>query len=207
MGRFLGWISVVVLAAAPLLSQAQKALTYRCAGPDGKRYYGSAIPMQCAGRLVEVLNDRGMVVKRIDPEAEERARAAKAELAKNPEISAAQRDEERRNRALLATYTSIKEIEDARERALRENATQANRFEQRIKELQQRRARYEKELETYKKNGKGSSQMITDNIKNVDLEIAAQAELLNTKRSEIPNINAKFDEDKKRYAVATAGKK
>ena len=207
MGRFLGWISVAVLAAAPLLSQAQKALTYRCSGPDGKRYYGSAIPMQCAGRLVEVLNDRGMIVKRIDPEAEERARAAKAELAKNPEISAAQRDEERRNRALLATYTSIKEIDDARERALRENATQANRFEQRIKELQQRRARYEKELETYKKNGKGSSQMITDNIKNVDLEIAAQEELLNTKRGEIPNINAKFDEDKKRYAVATAGKK
>ena len=207
MGRFLGWISVVVLAAAPRLSQAQKALTYRCAGPDGKRYYGSAIPMQCAGRLVEVLNDRGMVVKRIDPEAEERARAAKAELAKNPEISAAQRDEERRNRALLATYTSIKEIDDARERALRENATQAGRFEQRIKELQQRRARYEKELETYKKDGKGSSQMITDNIKNVDLEIAAQEDLLNTKRGEIPSINAKFDEDKKRYAVATAGKK
>ena len=207
MGRFLGWISIAMLAAAPLLSQAQKAVTYRCAGPDGKKYYGSAIPMQCAGRLVEALNDRGMVVKRIDPEAEERARAAKAELAKNPEISAAQRDEERRNRALLATYTSIKEIEDARERALRENATQANRFEQRIKELQQRRARYEKELETYKKDGKGSSQMITDNIKNVDLEIAAQEELLNTKRGEIPNINAKFDEDKKRYAVATAGKK
>jgi chromosome segregation ATPase len=208
MGRFLGWISVVMLAVAPLLSQAQgQALTYRCAGPDGKRYYGSAIPMQCAGRLVEVLNDRGMVVKRIDPEAEERARAAKAELAKNPEISAAQRDEERRNRALLATYTSIKEIDDARERALRENATQAGRFEQRIKELQQRRARYEKELETYKKDGKGSSQMITDNIKNVDLEIAAQEDLLNTKRGEIPSINAKFDEDKKRYAVATAGKK
>jgi len=45
MGRFLGWISIAMLAAAPLLSQAQKALTYRCAGPDGKRYYGSAILM------------------------------------------------------------------------------------------------------------------------------------------------------------------
>jgi hypothetical protein len=196
-----------MLAAAPLLSQAQKALTYRCAGPDGKKYYGSAIPMQCAGRLVEVLNDRGMVISRIDPAAEERARAAKAELAKNPEISAAQRDEERRNRALLATYTSAKDIEDARARALRENAAQAGRFEQRIKELQQRRARYEKELETYKKDGKGSSQTITDNIKNVELEIAAQEELLATKRGEVPSINAKYDEDKKRYSVATSGKK
>ena len=205
MGRILGWISVAMLATAPLFAQAQGALTYRCTGPDGKKFYGSAIPMQCAGRLVEVLNDRGMVVKRIDPAAEERARAAKAEMAKNPEISAAVRDEERRNRALLATYTSVKDIEDARGRALRENATQAGRFEQRIKELQQRRARYEKELETYKKDGKGSSQTITDNIKNVELEIASQEELLNTKRGEIPSINAKYDEDKKRYTVATSG--
>src|SRR5258708_6849421 len=62
MGRTLGWISAGMLAAAPLLAQAQASLTYRCAGPDGKKYYGSAMPMQCAGRLVEVLNDRGMVV-------------------------------------------------------------------------------------------------------------------------------------------------
>ena len=207
MGRTLGWISAGMLAAAPLLAQAQASLTYRCAGPDGKKYYGSAMPMQCAGRLVEVLNDRGMVVKRIDPEAEERARAAKLEQAKNPEVSVAARDEERRNRALLATYTSVKDIEDARGRALRDNSTQAGRYEQRIKELQQRRARYEKELETYKKDGKGSSQTINDNIKNVELEIAAQDELLNSKRSEVTAINAKYDEDKKRYTVATGGKK
>jgi hypothetical protein len=204
MGRFLGWIWVAMLAVAPLLAQAQGALTYRCVGGDGKKYYGSAMPMQCTGQPIEVLNERGMIVKRIDPAADERARAAQAELARNPVLSVAQRDEERRNRALLATYTSVKDIEDARGRALRENATQAGRFEQRIKDLQARKVRYEKELETYKKDGKGSSQIINDNLKNVDLEIAAQEELLNSKRGEIPNINAKFDEDKKRYAEATA---
>ena len=47
MGRILGWISVVMLAATPLFAQAQ-SFTYRCAGADGKKYYGSAIPMQCA---------------------------------------------------------------------------------------------------------------------------------------------------------------
>src|SRR5262245_37481699 len=71
MGRILGSIAVAVLTAAPLYAQAQGALTYRCQAADGKKYYGSAIPMQCAGRLVEVLNSGGMVVKRIDPQAEE----------------------------------------------------------------------------------------------------------------------------------------
>jgi hypothetical protein len=202
MGRILGWISVAVLAAAPLLAQAQ-AYTYRCTSAEGKRYYGSAIPMQCAGRLVEVLNPGGMVVRRIDPAAEEKERAAKAvKEGRRPEQSIAERDEERRNRALLATYTSVKDIEDARARALSDNAQQAGRFEKRINDLRARRVRYEKELETYKKDGKVST-TVEDNIKNVDLEIAAQEGLLNSKRGEVPGINAKYDEDKKRYAEAT----
>jgi len=206
MGRILGGLAVALLAAAPLIAQAQ--MTYRCLGSDGKKYYGSAIPMQCAGRPVEVLNSGGLVVKRIDPAAEEKARLEKqAKEGKRPEYQSTQeRDEDRRNRALLATYTSAKDIEDARGRALRDNATQAGRFEQRIKDLQTRRTRYEKELETYKKDGKASN-TVEDNIKNVDLEIAAQQELLRAKQAEIPAINAKYDEDKKRYAVATTAKK
>lgn len=202
MGRILGRLAVALVAAAPLIAEAQ--LTYRCQGSDGKKYYGSAIPMQCAGRPVEVLNAGGMIVKRIDPAAEEKERLAKqAKEGKRPEFQSTQeRDEDRRNRALLATYTSAKDIEDARERALRDNASQAGRFEQRIKELQTRRARYEKELDTYKKDGK-SSNAVEDNIKNVDLEIAAQQELLRSKQAEIPSINAKYDEDKKRYVLAT----
>jgi hypothetical protein len=207
MGRILGGLAVGLIAAAPLLSQAQN-LTYRCSGSDGKKYYGSTIPMRCAGRLVEVLNSSGMVVKRIDQVAEEKARAAKAAAAsasRGPEQSIAERDEERRNRALLATYTSVKDIEDARTRALRENAQQAGRFEQKINELKTRRGRYEKELATYKKDGKVST-TVEDNIKNVDLEIRVQDELLVSKRKEVDGINAKYDQDKRRYSEALAAK-
>ena len=195
------------MAAAPLLAEAQGSLTYRCTAKDGKKYYGSAIPSQCLGSPVEVLNSRGLVVKRIDQAAEERERAAKAAAAAPGKVeqSIAERDEERRNRALLATYTSVKDIEDARSRALNENSKQVDRFEARIKDLQTRRTRYEKELATYKKDGK-ASQTIEDNVKNVDLEIAAQEELLKAKKNEVGGINAKYDEDKKRYNSATAAK-
>lgn len=207
MGRIL-WVwglALGVVVAATQLAQAQ-GMTYRCAGADGKKYYGSAIPMQCAGRLVEVLNPGGIVVKRIDPEQEERDRQAKA--AKEGRAPAQQtpqeRDEERRNRALLATYTSVKDVEDARARALSDNAQQAGRFEQRIQELQTRKARYEKEADTYKKAGKASS-TVEDNIKNTELEIAAQESLLAQKKGEIPSINAKYDADLRRYKQLTTG--
>ena len=204
MGRILGAVAVAIIGAAPLLAQAQ--MTYRCTGSDGKKYYGSAIPMQCAGRLVEVLGAGGTIVKRIDPAQEEKDRQAKAlKAAGKTEQTIEQRDEERRNRALLATYTSVKDIDDARVRALRDNAAQAGRFEQRIKELQSRRTRYEKELDTYKKDGKVST-TVEDNIKNTDLEIRVQEELLKSKQGEIPSINAKYDEDKKRFAEAVAAR-
>ena len=136
----------------------------------------------------------------------EREELAFAELIGDGEQTIEQRDEERRNRALLATYTSVKDIEDARARALRDNANQAGRYEQRIKDLHTRRARYAKELETYKKDGKVST-TVEDNIKNVDLEIRVQEELLRSKRKEVDGINAKYDEDKKRYVAAVAAKK
>jgi hypothetical protein len=204
MGRILGGLAIGAVAALPLLAYAQGALTYRCVGSDGKKYYGSAIPMQCAGRLVEVLNSSGLVVKRIDPEKEERDRQAKlAKEGKSPTQQTPQeRDEERRNRALLATYTSVKDVEDARGRALRDNAQQAGRFEQRINELQQRKARYVKELDNYKRDGK-ASRTLEDNIKNVELEIAAQESLVQQKKAEIPGINARYDEDLRRYKQLT----
>src|SRR5216110_4026394 len=101
------------LLIAPLVAHAQA--TYRCAGADGKKYYGSTIPPQCDGRPVEQINSQGMVVRRIDPEGEAKERAEKeASLAKKKEDDVVAKEETRRNRALLATYTSERDIEDAR---------------------------------------------------------------------------------------------
>jgi hypothetical protein len=193
------------LGAVAAGAEAQ-TYTYRCKGKDGKKYYASAIPPQCIGEPIEVVNDKGFVVKRIDQGAEQRERAAKSgDVAKSPEELAAERSRERQDRALLATYTSTKDIDDARARALKENAQQASRFEQKITELQTRRGRYEKELETYQKENKGgTSKVISDNINNVELEIQVQQQLLATKKKEVDTINAKYDAEKQRYGEAKA---
>src|SRR6185503_13166733 len=108
-------IRAVALGAAVTLAApaAAQMATYRCTAKDGRKYYASTIPPQCLGRPVEQLNKQGMVVRRIEAKADE-----KAALAKKREDDAAGREETRRNRALLATYTSEHDIEDARGRAL-----------------------------------------------------------------------------------------
>jgi hypothetical protein len=187
-----------LLVALPLASEAQ---TYRCIAKDGKRYYGSLIPAECQGRPVELLNAQGLVVKRIDPEGAEKERLAKeaTEARKRQEESAA-RETARRNQALLATYTSEKDIDDARARALSEHSKATQIAESRLESLRNQRAGYEKDLESYK--GKGEPPAIMrENLKVVEADLQAQQQLLDLKKREVEAINARYDDDKKRYSA------
>jgi hypothetical protein len=195
---------ILVLAAALLLPPlAADAQSFRCTSKDGKKYYGSAVPPQCIGQPVEVMNQQGRVVRRIDPEGTEKERAEKeAAEAKKREQLAVQREAARRNRALLATYTSTKDIDEARKRALDHNQKATQEVETRIEQIKKRQAGYEKELELYK--GKGSPPArLADDARNTEVDLKYQEELLAVRRKEVEQINTRYDEDKKRYSQLT----
>ncbi|HET7197739.1 MAG TPA: DUF4124 domain-containing protein [Burkholderiales bacterium] len=193
-------LGAAALLAAPALAQTP---TYRCTAADGKKYYSSTIPRQCIGRPVEQLNAQGLVVRRIDPEGEQKAKEEKAAaLEKKREQEAASREERRRNQALLATYTSEKDIEDARSRALTENRKAMREIETRIDTARKRRASYDKELEFYK--GSQPPAKLADDVQNAEVEIKANEQVLAVKKKEVAQINARYDEDKKRYRELTS---
>ena len=187
-----------LLAALPLAAQAD---TYRCIAKDGKRYYGSIIPAECQGRPVELLNAQGLVVKRIDPEGAEKERLAKeaSDARKRQEESAA-RESARRNQALLATYTSEKDIDDARARALAENIKATQQVASRIEELRKQQAGYQKDADQYKGKGEPPAGLQHD-LKTAEADIRAQEQLLEVKKREADTINARYDDDKKRYSA------
>ena len=194
------------LVLAPLAASAQpkEQYTYRCTGKDGKKYYGQTIPQSCVGLPMELINKQGLVVKRIDPDGEEKARLAKeAEAEKRRELEAQQKDALRRNRALLATYTSEKDIEESRARALRDHQKQVQEVEGRIAELKKRQARFQKDLEMYQEGGKGTPpSRLKEEITNAEIDLKAQQSLLDAKKKEAVGINARYDDDKRRYQAA-----
>jgi hypothetical protein len=173
----------IAFAALPLAAAAQ---SYRCVGQDGKKYYGSSVPPQCTGLPVEQLNAQGLVVKKIDPQATNEARVRKeADEAEQKKRAAAAKDQGRRDNALLATYTSEQDIESARGRALEGNQRSVKEIEEKIASLKKRRAAPK------------------EDVKGIDLDLKAQEGLLAAKKKEMETINAKYDEDKKRYVEIT----
>ena len=218
MTRHLAMLALAATALAPIAAGAQE---FRCVGKDGKKYYGSVIPPQCLGQPVEQLSKQGTVIRRIDPEGDQKKQETDAaEAAKKRRQEAAKKDEDRRNRALLATYTSEKDIEDARKRALADSEKSMKDVEARIDGIKKRQADLQKQINASKDSGKdakgkpkpaanaaaNNQQKLSEDLKNAEIDLAAQQQLLDAKQKEIDQINAKYDDDKKRYIALTKGK-
>jgi chromosome segregation ATPase len=196
-------VLAALVAILPLAAGAQSS--YRCVGKDGKKYYGSTVPPACLGQPVEQLNSQGMVVKRFDAAASAAEREKKAaEEEERKKREAISKEEGRRNRALLATYTNEKDIDQARGRALKDNELAVKDIEARIGALKKRQGDLTKELEFHQGKSKPPAKLEQD-VKNAEFDLKTQQDLLAAKKKEVEKINARYDEDKKRYNELTKG--
>ncbi len=187
--------------------------SYRCVTKAGRKYYGSTIPPQCTGELVEALSAQGTLLFRIEPpltpeqkaakEAEEQkaaaAEAARAEQQKAAEVQA------RRDRALLQTYTDESDIERVRARSLASNREAAAQVEARIAQLKARQAQLDKEAEKFQDPSQIPDKVQQDR-KAVAYDLSLQEQLLASRKREAAEINARYDEEKRKYRSLTGAK-
>jgi hypothetical protein len=186
--------------------------SYRCVGADGKKYYGSTRPAQCAGVTVEALSGQGTVLRRIEAPLTPEQRAAKeaaaeqeaaAELAKRDAANAA-KVQARRDQALLQTYAGEKDIESVRQRALADNLKAQQDVERRIQLLKKKQDDLAKQAAAIKA-GKAPGDTFEQDVKAVAYDLQLQERLLESRRREAESINAKYNEEKRKYLELTKG--
>src|SRR3990172_9563269 len=208
MPRFaLAALVATACALAPLAAEAQKveSVSYRCVGKDRKTYYGERGGGQWGGKRIELLNSQGVVVKRIDPQADaEKKQLKEAEDAKKRQEDAALKERLRREKALLASYSSESDIEASRKRALLGNEKAIQEIDARMEGIKKRQAELAKELEFYKGKNKPPVKLDQE-AKNNETDLKAQEGLRELKKKDVDAINAKYDEDKRRYIELTRG--
>lgn len=181
--RSRGFALLALACGAMLASPASFAQKmYKCIDAGGKTFYTQTPPKECLGRTVNELDKRGNVTRQGEALTPEQQAAREAERKKKHDEEVAAKDQRRKDAALLDTYASEKDIDDARARALRAP-------EQVIKQIEQRIAEG------------GKSKMS-------ESEMKTQQTLLDSKKKEYSAISARYDEEKKRFGELTrAGKK
>jgi len=194
----------IVFCALLAAGTAGAQKLYKYVDENGRTRYTDRPPIDMTGRASEQLNSQGTVVKRnaaaLTPEE---IAAHEEEERKKREAAAIAREETRKNRALLATYPSGKDIEDARRRALENNAEAVRQIKLRIADLDRRRTKLEKDVAPYKDQDKPLPAELRRESFEIESDLRAQRELLEVKQQEVAAINARYDEDKRRYEQIT----
>jgi hypothetical protein len=194
--------TLVALAVAP--ASAQQHL-YKCKDSKGKTYYTQTPPAECTGKEMDEISKQGTLLKRREaPLTPEQLAAREAEEKRKKEEELAAKEEKRKNQALLTTYSSEKDIEDGRQRALMQSKQGVKDIEKRVEEAQERAKKLAAEKEFYAK--KPMPKKLQDDIKNNEMDLRVQQDSLATKQKEVSEINAKYDEDKRRYLELTGAK-
>ena len=202
--RKMVFLCVTLLALAPAAAQERM---YKCIDAKGRVYYTQVPPPECLGRDTQELNKSGTLIRRnpaVIPLSPAQEQAREAERKKKNEDEERSKEDRRKNLALLNTYSSERDIEDARTRALKEAQVAIEDTEKSIAGAQKRHQELEAEKEFYVK--KPMPFKLKQEITNNEMQIRNQTVLLDAKKKEINTINAKYDEDKRRYVELTSGK-
>jgi hypothetical protein len=171
---------------------------YVCTDAGGKRITSDRPPPECAGREIRELRSDGSIKRVIEPPIAPAQRAAReAEEARKKEAAEKQREQTRRDLALLETYASVKEVEAARTRALASRQTIIERAQARKKQLVAQRKKIDLEAEFYAKRE------LPDKLKRAYADNDAlqhtEDRIIADTQAEITRINASFDADAKRF--------
>lgn len=195
--------NILAIVAVLASGQAMGANLYCCADPStGRRVCADSVPEQCKGRGYKVLDSAGNVIKEVGPPLTPEQKAAKeAEAKRQKEIEAARREQQRKDGALLETYSSVNDIDLSRARAESEIAKAMVQAEKRIEEATKRRKKFEAEAEFYKK--KELPPEVARGLRDADDEIKAQKALVESKQKDLEAVRAKFGDDKRRYLEIT----
>jgi len=139
-----------------------------------------------------------VAVRSGNPGAARRAEQARREAENAAKVQA------RRDQALLQTYTSERDIESVRQRAIADNRAATAQIEVRIAALKKRQDALNKEAAAVQA-GKKPSDTFEQDVKAVAYDLQLQGQLLESRQREADAINARYDEEKRKYHLLTQG--
>ncbi len=169
-----------------------------CCDVGNRTYCDEGVPPACYGKAYRELGKRGETVRYYEaPLTPEQKAQRDAELAKKKEEEARALEEDRRNRKLLGTYPTVKELDDSHARVLADLEKGLKQAQEKLAESQGRRNKLDEEAEFYKKRSMPESLKLQ--VRRSDTEIKSNEKNVNDRLQDIETAKQRFAEERTRY--------
>jgi hypothetical protein len=194
-----GLALVVALAEA-----AAAAKIFKWVDEKGVTHYGEAIPPEHKDQAAAEMTKRGVTIRRWDATATpEQRKAAEEKQVREREEKQKAFEQRRRDLALVNTYTSSREIDDARDRTMQLPLQVIRGLEPRLKRARDRLSALQQQVATLNKDEKAVPETLEQDIADQKAEVDGIKADIERSRAHVEVIKVKYESDKRRYLELT----
>jgi hypothetical protein len=195
-----------LLILAMLWAPAVQA-AYKCKDERGLTHIGDTPPAACANVVMYEITKSGTVIRAIQPTlTPEQVKAKREEAERQKEAAKAAAEQRRKDLALLATYSSEKDIDVSRDLNLQPVEVRIKSARDRIAAVEERQKKLNDEMEFYKAGkGKHSTkatqappQLVMD-VERTKNEKATLVQSIANYEKEMKEIRERYEADKQRW--------
>ena len=179
--------------AFPVQAEDKGSRMYKCIDSAGKAYYSDKLNPDC-GQTSE-LNRQGVVM----PKKKEAAGPVPPKADTAAATPKAAKEQERRDQALIATYTSEEEIDAARDRSLAIPAQGTKAVEAKLETANDQLAGLKKQADTLAAQQKPLPAHLIEEVSASQKQIAKLEADIAQRKAQSDAIRAKYEADKKRF--------
>jgi len=203
MIKFKFFVALIVGATFSLPAAAK---LYKWVDDNGTTHYGETIPPEYADKDRSELNKAGRVIKTEEVLTPEKRRAKVEAEAKKREEEKTALEQQRHDKTLVNTYSSVKEIDLARARSLQQIDARINVINSALKTANENLNGLQKEAENYTKTKKKVPASLEEDLQDAHARLEKLQKDLELPQAEKAALEARYDSDKARYMELT-GKK
>ncbi|MBI3188606.1 MAG: DUF4124 domain-containing protein [Gammaproteobacteria bacterium] len=191
-------VSLLILSSMAATTQAAMN---KWVDDKGQVHYGDEVPPQYLNQKRAVLNEQGVVVKTYKSqeqlEKEKKEQAAEESVKKARLIESKAQD--LRDRVLLETFTSDRDIEIARVDRVSAIDSQIQLAESNIKEGERKMTEVNARISEIEKSGRTVPDNLFKQRDSVSRQLESNYKYVETKQDERKDLNKRFDDDQKRF--------
>lgn len=184
------FVWAILLTLTPLVEAKQ---LYRYRNAEGSVVVDYQVPAEAVGGGYEILNDKGVVVEVVPPEptAEEKVR--------DKEAIAEQERLRKWDEALMLRYSTVADIEDARQRALGDLQIRMTILRGNKRALKQEVENYQAQAADTERAGMSVGVERLRMIEGLQNEIAVTERAINERQREMEELSAAYGADIERF--------
>lgn len=188
--------------AATLSSVAQARELYRYYNDEGNLVVNFKVPVEYAGKGYEVINDEGVVIRVVPRDLTEEEKKVQDAQIRLEHLARVEEERLRKwDESLLLRYSSVADIEDARDRALQDLRIRVSILKSNKRSLKQQVENYQSQAADMERRGQKVDVARLNTIETLQADITSTDRSIRDREQEIEQVADAFDMDIERFAM------